>query len=197
MQLWHTYPQSRAVCLLALIMLANSTGCQQMHSRSNANGDRPFPLGAVSDAFWETQQTNAEAADFLFFRHEFRAKTAELAPGTKRHLESVALRLEHVPFPVVIEQSKHDRYPKLDRKRRQIIVEHLTRMGVADAEDRVIIAPAFLPGYSANEAAQSYYSTFDNAGYGAGAGGGGFGRGYGGVGGGLGRRNFGTGGLFR
>jgi hypothetical protein len=25
--------------------------------------DRPFPVGQVSDSFWETQQTNAEAAD--------------------------------------------------------------------------------------------------------------------------------------
>ena len=186
--------QIRLVLSVALI-LASGAGCQQMYS--GAQFDRPFPLGAVSDAFWETQQTNAEAADFIFYHHEFRAKTAELAPGTKRHLESVALRLEHVPFPVVIEQSQHNRYPKLDAKRRQIIVEHLTRMGVQDAENRVIVAPSFVLGYSATEATQAYYSVFENAGNGRGAGGGGFGRGFGGFGGGFGRRNSGTGGLFR
>jgi len=185
----------RCQTLLAVLCLVASTGCQSYYS--GAQFDRPFPLGMVSDAFWETQQTNAEAADFIFYHHEFRAKTAELAPGTKRHLESVAIRIENVPFPVVIEQSKHNRYPKLDQKRRQIIVEHLTRMGVQDVENRVIISPSFVNGYSATEATQAYYSTFENAGLGTGAGGGGFGRGFGGSGGGFGRRNSGTGGLFR
>src|SRR5688572_1160728 len=77
--------------------------------RGSYNGpaaDRPFPLGQVTDAHWETQQTNAEAADFIFFDHEFRydtkrrVDTADLAPGGKKHLMQVALRLEHVPFPV-------------------------------------------------------------------------------------------------
>src|SRR5689334_7280511 len=67
--------------------------------------DRVFPLGQNNDAFWETLQTNAEAGDFIFFDHEFSGETAMLAPGAKRHLEEVALRLPHVPFPVVIEQS--------------------------------------------------------------------------------------------
>ena len=80
--------------------------------------DRPFPIGQVSDSFWETQQTNAEAADFTFYDHEFRGDTAELGPGAKRHLEMVAMRLEHVPFPVVIEQSQHNAKPQLDAARR-------------------------------------------------------------------------------
>ena len=181
--------------LLGMLLLVSTAGCQQFYS--GTQHDRPFPVGAVSDMFWESQQTNAEAADFIFYDHEFRAKTTELAPGTKRHLESVALRLEHVPFPVVIEQSKHNRYPKLDLNRRQVIVEHLTRKGVHDAENRVIIAPTYVQGYSAIEASQAYYSVFENAGLGQGAGGGGFGRGFGSFGGGFGRSNFGTGGLFR
>ena len=183
------------VGLLGMLCMVSLTGCQQFYS--GAQHDRPLPLGAVSDVFWETQQTNAEAANFIFYHHEFRAKTAELAPGTKRHLESVALRLEYVPFPVVIEESKHNRYPKLDQKRRQIIVEHLTQMGVQEVENRVIIAPAFVEGYSAPEATQAYYSLFENAGSGAGAGGGGFGRGGGEFGGGFGRSNLGNGGLYR
>ena len=70
-------------------------------------------------------------------------------------------------------------------------------MGVADAQERVIIAPSFVLGYSASEAVQAYYATFENGGNGAGQGAGGFGRGFGGFGGGMGRRNFGTGGLYR
>ena len=122
--------------------------------------DRPFPLGQVTDSFWETQQTNAEAADFVFYDHEFSGNTAELAPGTKQHLESIALRLEHVPFPVVIEQSPHDARPDLDQARRSVILENLVRMGVSHADDRVVIAPAFVEGFTATEGERAYYGIF-------------------------------------
>src|SRR5204862_7308889 len=76
----------------------NTGGGRRGGYRNSAMADRPFPLGQVSDSFWETQQTNAEAADFIFYDHEFRGNTAELSPGAKKHLMQVALRLEHVPF---------------------------------------------------------------------------------------------------
>jgi hypothetical protein len=119
--------------------------------------DRPFPVGQVSDSFWESQQANAEAADFIFYDHEFRGNTAELAPGAKKHLEQVALRLAHVPFPVVVEQSPHNRQPAVDQARRQTVIEHLARLGVVDVQDRVIIANAFPEGLMAQEAEAAYY----------------------------------------
>jgi hypothetical protein len=142
--------------------------------------DRPFPIGQVSDAFWETQQTNAEAADFIFYDHEFRGDTAELTPGAKRHLESVALRLEHVPFPIVIEQSPHNGRIALDKARRQTIVMHLNRMGITNADERVVIASAFAEGYTAIEGERAYYQGIISGGYG-----------------GMGRRFGGTGGFYR
>jgi hypothetical protein len=126
--------------------------------------DRPFPLGQVTDSFWETQETNAEAADFIFYEHEFRydtqrhVETAELAPGAKRHLEQVALRLEHVPFPIVIEASEHEAHPDLSRARRQTIVEQLNRMGIVNADERVVVAPRFAEGRTAIEAERTYYN---------------------------------------
>lgn len=134
------------------------SGCA--HPHKGARYDRPFPLGQVTDSFWETQQTNAEAADFVFYDHEFSGNTAELAPGTKQHLESIALRLEHVPFPVVIEQSPHDARPDLDQARRSVILENLVRMGVSHADDRVVIAPAFVEGFTATEGERAYYGIF-------------------------------------
>ena len=131
--------------------------------------DRPFPLGQVTDAFWETQQTNAEAADFIFYDHEFVGNTAVLAPGAKRHLESVALRSEHVPFPIVIEQTTHNARPELDYARRTTIVEQLNRMGVLNADQRVIIANAFPRGYSSLEAESAYFRTL-GLGFGGGSG---------------------------
>jgi len=168
----------------ALLTLALS-GCAHHHSVSRGLAppyDRPFPLGAVSDVFWETQQTNAEAADFIFYDHEFVGDTAELAPGATEHLEQVALRLEHVPFPVVIEQSRHDAHPQLDLARRQVIAEHLARMGHPDSDGRVVVAAAFAEGFTAVEGARAYHSTL----------GGNFTNG-----GGTGRRFAGTGAFFR
>jgi hypothetical protein len=137
--------------------------------------DRPFPLGQVTDSFWETQQTNAEAADFIFYDHEFRfdtkarQETAELTPGGKKHLQQVALRLEHVPFPVVIEESPRNARPDLDQSRRQTIVEQLGRLGLPNAEERVIVANAFPPGYTGIESENSFYNTL-STGFGGGAG---------------------------
>ncbi len=138
--------------------------------------DRPFPLGQQTDAFWETQQTNAEAADFIFYDHEFTGETAILAPGAKRHLEEVALRLPHVPFPVVIEQSMFNAKQDLDQARRQTIVMQLARLGVTNAEERVVIASAFAEGFTALEGERTYYSGITG-------GGGGGGRRFGGSGG--------------
>ena len=125
--------------------------------------DRPFPLGQVTDSFWETQQTNAEAADFIFYDHEFRGSTAQLAPGGKKHLQQIALRLEHVPFPVVIEESPHNAQPELDQQRRQTIVEQLGRLGLPNAEERVVVANAFPEGYTGIESEASYYNVLSNS----------------------------------
>ena len=151
-----------------------ATGCRSQ----GPPHDRPFPNGQASDSFWETQQTNAEAADFIFFDHEFVGETAELAPGAKRHLESVALRLEHVPFPVVIEQSSNDTNPELDQSRRKVIVEQLAKIGITNCEKRVIVANAFPAGITAIEGERNYYNGILRfVGGGAGGGGGRFGGG--------------------
>ena len=154
--------KTRFTSLLArcAILYLSTLGSGCAHPHKGARYDRPFPLGQVTDSFWETQQTNAEAADFVFYDHEFSGNTAQLAPGTKQHLESVALRLEHVPFPVVIEQSPHDARPDLDRARRSVILENLVRMGVPHADDRVVIARAFVEGFTAIEGERAYYGTF-------------------------------------
>ena len=164
-----------------LLLLAG--GCQmcgpRMVARRGPSYDRPFPFGQVSDAIWETQQTNAEASDFVFYDHEFEGNTPELSPGGKKKLAQVALRLEHVPFPVVIEESPQRRRPKLDAARRDEVVAQLTRLGVDDVAGRVVIASALAEGITAMEGEQAYYQTVNNNF----AEGGGAGRRFGGLGG--------------
>lgn len=159
--------------------------------------DRPLPVGQASDSFWETQQTNAEAADFIFYDHEFkrmttgegteRQETAQLSPLAKKKLEQVALQLEHVPFPVIIEQfprthnaaSNHQK-GLVEEARRKTIVEQLNRMGVTNADERVVLSNAFPESRTGIEAERSYFNIIG-----------------GGFGGGAGRRFGGTGGAYR
>jgi hypothetical protein len=145
--------------------------------------DHPFPVGQVTDAHWETQQANAEAADFIFYDHEFEGTTARLTPGGRKHLWQIALRLEHVPFPVVIEASPGDRNPRLDIARRGEVLAQLAQLGVQTADPRVIIAPAFGKGLTAVEGEAAYYSVLNSSDFSSG--------------GGTGRRFSGRGGSFR
>ncbi len=180
--------QSIKIIVLALFLSAASVGCVGRNGRGYNGGaggnlyDRPFPLGAVTDAHWETQQTNAEAADFIFYDHEFVGYTAELAPGAKDHLMQVAMRLEHVPFPVIIERSMYNAQPQLDLMRRRVIVEQLARLGHEEAEGRVVIADAFPEGITAIEGESAYLRSLSDNFL---------------SGGGSGRRFGGTGGFFR
>ena len=166
-----------AVCCLPMV------GCQGGAWHEAMRGppyDRPFPLGQVTDAHWETQQTNAEAMDFVLFDHEFVGKTEKLTPLGRQHLLQIALRLEHVPFPLVVEQSPKGRQPELDNRRRRAIIDHLTQLGVEMVESRVVVAPALNEGMDAIEGSAAYYSVIGS-----------------GFGGGAGRRFGGRGGTFR
>lgn len=168
--------------LLILGVLYGCRGPLGHHAAVGPPYDRPFPLGQVTDAHWETQQTNAEASDFVLYDHEFEGETARLTPAGKKHLLQIAVRMEHVPFPVVVEQSPDNRNPELDASRRAAVIGHLEQVGVETASPRVVVAPAIAPGITAMEGEAAYYSTLHGA-DGYGAFGGGYGRRFGGVGG--------------
>ena len=134
--------------------------------------DRPFPLGHVSDAFWETQQTNAEAADFIMYDDEFVGTTATLNPMGREHMTQIARRLPHVPFPVVIEMSEKTNDPQenrelmqIDETRRANVVMWLQKfygddpVMAVEIEKRVVIAPDFVYQVNSDQAA----SDFQNA----------------------------------
>lgn len=147
-----------AACAGSLIVAAGCCGPRE--SRMGPAYDRPFPLGQVTDSFWETQQTNAEAADFIFYRNEFVQETTELTPGGRKHLLQVATRLPHVPFPVVIEEGKYELKPDVDAARRKAIIDQLVGLGYdpAEIEPRVVVANAFPEGQTAIEAEATYHS---------------------------------------
>ena len=134
--------------------------------------DRPFPLGQVSDAFWETQQTNAEAADFILYDYEFVGETATLNPMGRDHMTQIARRLPHVPFPIVIEMSEKTNDPEenskliqIDETRRANVVNWLQRFYADDPSmapeqiaNRVVIAPDFVYQVNSEQAVRDFQS---------------------------------------
>lgn len=145
-----------------------SGGC---YRGTSAPYDRPFPLGQVTDAHWDTQTTNAQASNFIFYDHEFVGETAALTPLGQKHLVQVALRLPHVPFPVVIEEGANNKTPKLDAERRKAVIGKLAQMGVRDIEQRVLVAPQIAEGITGREGERYYNSVHEtDQGYGNGRG---------------------------
>ncbi|MDO4628625.1 MAG: hypothetical protein Q4C70_05535 [Planctomycetia bacterium] len=132
--------------------------------------DRPFPLGQVSDAFNETQQTNAEAADFILYDYEFVGETATLNPKGRDHMIQIARRLPHVPFPIVVEMTEKTNDVKenqhratIDETRRANVVMWLQKFYADDPSmnpqaiaGRVVIAPDFNYQMRADEAISSF-----------------------------------------
>jgi hypothetical protein len=197
-----------ALCCAGMLALA---GCQSCPGPAY---DRPFPFGQVTDAHWETQETNAEASDFIFYDHEFVGDTAVLTPAAEKHLQQVALRLPHVPFPVVVEEIGNSSSPNLgklndtenprsdaerrraiDVERRRAIIERLVMLTQVDPRriaGRVVVASAIAEGISSVEGEAAYYTTLSSGATGAGAGAGA------GTGTGIGARTFSTfGGAFQ
>lgn len=170
-----------AICLGAL----GATGCEgwKQYYRSPSS----LPLGTASDPVWQNQERNAEMSDFVVYEHEFQLDTEWLNLGGEDHVKQIAARLQggqeatvlversmSSPAPGTKFQYPVNPNPELDARRRDIIVRSLAAMGIQDADQRVVVAPALTPGITGNEAEANYYQGLGNQGYGA-SGRGGFG----------------------
>ena len=139
------------------------------------------------------------------FSPEQMLRGFRLTPAGQDHVRQIAQHVlasgyhsaisdpNHIPSQLVIvergDTSKYwdtlHRYPvhyndELDEARRLIVVNALLAFGIANADQMVVIAPAFPEGLSAEEAAAAYGNAFNNSGgFGntGGRGGGGFGGG--------------------
>lgn len=153
--------------------------------RSNAIPET-LPLGSTVRAHDQVMQTNAEAADFIFHRHDFVAQTAHLTPDAKDKIVEVASRMRSAPFPVIVERSENNTNPELDALRRNIVATILTDMGNADAQQRTVVATPYSPGYIGRRAEFMYFQHVGGGGLNNNNNGGGFGGGAGFGGGGFG-----------
>ncbi len=162
----------RKLLVLGLMaVVATSGGCHYLHKVQAVYQPPPpvEPLGAKHDAIMRAQEANAEASDFVVHQHEFQYNDHVLNTAGEDHVKQIAYRLRQgQDFPVVIERSTTSvrpgtrfRYPvhpnrELDLKRREVVVRALTAMGIEDAEQRVVVAPAYVPGMKATEDAAAY-----------------------------------------
>lgn len=165
--------------------------CGLFHRQSNAVPDT-LPLGKVSEAWYYEMETNAEAVDFVMHDLDFVGQTTELTSDGKDHIMEIASRMRAQPFPVIVERFPNNADPELDLARRNLVVQILSDMGNPDAQQRVIVAPSYSPGYISRQAQGTYWrhtlqtgtngNAFGNGGGFGGAGGFGGGGGGGGVG---------------
>ncbi len=157
----------RLLLVSASLLLLAATGCQGWGTwfRDPA----PAPLGALSDPIWRNQEANAERSDFVIYQHEFQGNTEWLNTGGEDHVKQIAYRLLNgQDAQVLVERSMSSpredtefKYPvhpnpELDMQRRDIVVRSLAAMGVADADQRVVVSPALTPGFTADEAESAY-----------------------------------------
>ncbi len=148
---------------------------------------RPTPaaLGTNSDQVWQRQEANAERSDFVVYQHEFKLGTDRLNMAGEDHVKKIAARLHAGQAEkVIIERSmmsaREDTAngypvhpnPELDMRRREIVARCLEAMGIPDADQYVVVAPALAIGHTGNEAEAAYgqaLGSYDhqNSGYGS------------------------------
>lgn len=153
------------------------------HRRSNAVPD-VFPLGKVSEAWYYEMETNAEAVDFVMHDLDFVGQTTELTSDGKDHIMEIAARMRAQPFPVIVERFPNNADPELDLARRNLVAQILTDFGNPDAQQRVVVATSYGPGYTSTQAQRNYFRHTQTNGNGNN--GGNFGGNFGGGGGGSG-----------
>ena len=171
------YRSTRAYFLLASAC-GIVAGCSMpVAPRSMAVPD-VMPLGSISRAHWHMMETNGEAADFVIHYNEFMHDSSELTPYGRDHIAEIAARMSSSPFPVIVQRSRNNADPEIDRARRDIVVRVLTDLGNPDADQRTVVSQPYSNGINSMEGEQDYgrfRQTRLNQGNRGGGGGGGFG----------------------
>jgi hypothetical protein len=190
--------RSRAITMLGWAALAAGCsydyGCKCPTDRCAdiPPGAIPPPAGTYS-CRWQTEQiARAQQDFFVIHQTEWYLGGKELGPDGRKHIREIAKRLsEHASSPVIVSATVDD---KLNAARKQVVVESLLKLGVLDADSRVVSGESEAEGLYGQEAVRDGTARLQGGGTGtAGAGGG-----LGAAGGGLGTpgSGFGTGTTF-
>lgn len=177
---------SRFVPVSLLSVASVVAGCSHAEKCDFMGDIRPLPLGTHVDPWFQAQESNAEAIDFVVREHEWMGNSALLTEAGKDHVKQIAARANQQVFPILIEPSSKSvradatyQFPvsndsELDASRRAMLVEALQMLGVPDADSRVVVAPDMVPGYETYDVTRAISNGL-NGGGGSGGGNGGFG----------------------
>jgi hypothetical protein len=113
------------------------------------SGAIPQPAGIYSCQWQTEQKLRAEPDKFVIYQYEWFQGGDHLGPSGQRHIETIAQRLDSVPFPVVIEKSEDT---ALNEERRRSVVATLTSLGATEAQRRVILGYSEAEGLDGAEA---------------------------------------------
>jgi hypothetical protein len=116
-------------------------------------GAVPAPNGS-SVRTWEGLMADRAKADrFVVYLHEWYMGGRSLGPYGCAHLRRIAVALPQGPDLVVLQPALS---PELNESRRLLLVQILLSAGVADAEQRVVVAFPAAEGMTGEEAARVY-----------------------------------------
>ena len=139
-------------CLLSIAAIGCCSTDECMTVYEDQGVPQMHPLGSVSYAHYHAMEANGEAADFVVHRSDFEPGSTDLSMAGRDHILEVGARMSGTPFPILIERSEMD--SDIDTKRRQMVVEILTQLGNADAEQRVLVSRPYSDGVRAAELAK-------------------------------------------
>jgi hypothetical protein len=107
-------------------------------------GAIPQPTGTVACQWQNTHAEQAEQDDLVIYEHEWREGGKKLGPFGQKHIEQIVRKLTNSPHQVIIEPhfdvDKNRVDAELNEARRRGVVVALAERGVADAEERVVVA---------------------------------------------------------
>ncbi len=152
-------------------------------------GAVPQPNGTFARGWQHAMAAAAAEDDFVVYLHEWTQGGENLGPYGKYHVAEIGKRLPDVPFAVVVQPGPND---ALNMMRRQLIVQYLSDHGIADAEQRVVLALPRAEGLLGIEAVTIFQQQRGT--FGSQTGSGGVNGGGGNFGGGIGTPFLGTGG---
>lgn len=129
--------------------------------------------------------SDAKRQEHFEFTAEQRPRGYRLTPDGQDHVRQIAVMLQTdadcMSSPVIVERSRSSRkwesqhgYPvhfndELDELRRDVVVAALASFGVPNADELVIIAPAYPTGLNAAEAAAAFGNAMQQSGWQGGA----------------------------
>jgi hypothetical protein len=116
-------------------------------------GAIPQPTGTYACQWQAAQAARAETDDLVVYGNQWLERSALLSPAGQQHVHELALRLTHVPLPVLVEASGD---AALDAARRDAIVAQLAQRGVPDPHLRVVVGRPAAQGLYGDEAGRIY-----------------------------------------